>query len=227
MSPFPELWDFAGEHGEYARSFQDLFARAVQPWEILTLLNAYLKSKLNSIQGEKIRSFVPTGVQLEEEVFIDQGCTIEAGAFIRGPTWIGKGCEIRSGCYIRGEVLVGAGVIIGHASELKHCILCDGSQAPHFNYVGDSILGHHAHIGAGVILSNFRLDGKEVPVRALGSPDKIVTGLAKLGALIGDECEIGCNAVLNPGTILGKGSMVLPLSRVSGTWPAGSRIREK
>jgi NDP-sugar pyrophosphorylase family protein len=101
------------------------------------------------------------------------------------------------------------------------------AQAPHFNYVGDSIMGWHAHIGAGVILSNFRLDGGMVPVRALGSIEKLESGLQKLGALIGDECEIGCNTVLNPGTVLGERSVVLPLSLLSGTWPAKSKIDHK
>ncbi len=215
---FPLLWD--PEKNE----FRDLFEKASLPWEVLSHLDAYIEQKLQETKGPKVRSPVPEGLHLEGPVFIDEDCKIEAGVFIRGPAWIGKGCEIRNGCYIRGGVLAGEGVVLGHASEFKHCVLVGMAQAPHFNYVGDSVLGWHAHIGAGVILSNFRLDGKAVPVRGLGSIERIDSGLAKLGALIGDECEIGCNSVLNPGTIVGERSVVFPLSLISGTWPAHSRI---
>jgi NDP-sugar pyrophosphorylase family protein len=215
---FPALWNV--DWGE----FSELFERAAYPWDILTLLDEYLSLRLRAVSAPKIRSSIPPGAHIEGNVFIDEGCIVEEGAFIRGPAWIGSGCEIRSGCYVRGGVLVGRGAVLGHASEFKHCVLLDRAQAPHFNYVGDSVLGFCAHIGAGVILSNFRLDGKVVPVRALGSTDRIDTGLSKFGSLIGDECEIGCNTVLNPGTILGERSLVMPLSLVSGTWPPESRI---
>ena len=194
------------------------------PWDVLKLLDSYLRSRLDAVSGEKIRSSIPKGVHIEGDVFIDEGCIIEEGAFIRGPAWIGKGCEIRSHCYIRGGLLAGSGVVLGHASEFKHCILLERAQAPHFNYVGDSVLGHHAHIGAGVILSNFRLDGKPIRAKCLDSREKFETELTKFGALIGDNCEIGCNSVLNPGTILGERSIVMPMSLVSGTWPLESRI---
>ncbi|MCX7786092.1 MAG: UDP-N-acetylglucosamine diphosphorylase [Spirochaetes bacterium] len=215
---FPLLWD--PEKNE----FRILFEKASAPWEVLMCLDAYIEEKLQEVKGAKIRSPIPEGVHLEGPLYIDEDCRIEEGAFIRGPAWIGRGCEIRNGCYIRGSVLTGAGVVLGHASEFKHCVLLGMAQAPHFNYVGDSVLGWHAHIGAGVILSNFRLDGKPVTVRGVRSSDRINSGLVKLGALIGDECEIGCNSVLNPGTILGANSSVFPLSLVSGTWPEFSRI---
>jgi len=215
---FPSLWDFA------RNEFRDLFESVTLPWQVLQKLDAYLTQKLSTIEGCKILSTVPDGAHIEGEVYIERDCMIENGSYIRGPTWIGRGCEIRSGCYIRGGVIAGEGAILGHASEFKHCILLGMAQAPHFNYVGDSIMGWHAHIGAGVILSNFRLDGAMVPVRALGSMEKLESGLQKFGALIGDECEIGCNSVLNPGTILGEKSVVLPLSLFSGTWPAKSKI---
>lgn len=215
---FPALWDFGRSE------FSGLFEKAERPWDILKLLDMYLSSRLEAVSGPKIRSFVPAGVHIEGDVFIDEACTVEDGAYVRGPAWIGRGCEIRSGCYIRGGVLVGEGAVLGHSSEFKHCIVLDHAQAPHFNYVGDSIMGHRAHIGAGVILSNFRLDGKNVPVRALGSKHNIDSGLSKFGALIGDGCEVGCNTVLNPGTILGEKSVVMPLSSVAGTWPHESRI---
>lgn len=218
---FPALWDPA------KNEFRDLFEKAALPWEVLSCLDAYLEQKLQEVKNPKIRSSIPEGVRIEGSVFIDEDCRIEEGVFIRGPVWIGRGCEIRSGCYIRGGVLAGSGVVLGHSSEFKHCILLGMSQVPHFNYVGDSVMGWHAHIGAGVILSNFRLDGKPVKVHPVGSLERIDSGFTKLGALIGDECEIGCNSVLNPGTILGEKSVVFPLSLISGTWPAGSRIENE
>jgi NDP-sugar pyrophosphorylase family protein len=218
---FPALWDL--KHSE----FFGLFESAEFPWDVLKLLDAYLQSKLESVSGPKIRSFIPHGVHIEGDMFIDEGCAIEEGVYIRGPAWIGKNCEVRSGCYIRGGVLAEEGAVLGHSSEFKHCVLLGLAQAPHFNYVGDSVMGRHAHIGAGVILSNFRLDGKVVPARALGSKERIDSGLPKFGALIGDGCEIGCNTVLNPGTILGERSVVMPLSLVSGTWPRESRIENQ
>ncbi len=153
---------------------------------------------------------------------------METGAYIRGPAWIGDGCEIRQGAYLRGTVLAGKGAVLGHASEFKRCVLLEGAQAPHFDYVGDSILGIKSHIGAGVILSNLRLDKRNVRVALLGPEEKPGrfedSGLQKFGALIGDGCEVGCNSVLNPGTILGARSMVAPLTQVKGTWRAASSI---
>ena len=215
---YPALWD--PEKNE----FYDLFKIATFPWDVLSFLTEYILEKLRELKGPRMRSYIPEGVHLEGAIYIDEDCRVEKGAFIRGPAWIGKGCEIRNGCYIRGSVLAGAGAILGHSSEFKHCVLLGKAQAPHFNYVGDSVMGWHAHIGAGVILSNFRLDGKPIKVNTLKPVARLDSGLAKLGALIGDECEIGCNSVLNPGTILGEKSVVLPLSLISGTWCAGSRI---
>ena len=220
MNDFPRLWNIE-ESG-----FVDLFAQLEAPWEALHRLDGYLASLLQKAgaSGLMVLSPVPEGVHIEGLVYIAEHCVIESGAFIRGPAWIGPGCEIRSGCYIRGSVIAGSGAVLGHASEFKHCILLPHAQAPHFNYVGDSVMGIHAHIGAGVILSNYRLDGKPVAVRSMGTGERIETGLAKFGALIGDSCEIGCNTVLNPGTILGALSVVLPLSNIRGTWPDGSRL---
>lgn len=166
---------------------------------------------------------------IQGEVFVGAGSRIEAGAMVKGPAWIGRGCEVRQGAYLRGFVLAGDGAVLGHASEFKHCILLEGSQAPHFNYVGDSILGIRSHIGAGVILSNVRMDKRQVRIQLL-SPDGqpgleyAATGLEKLGAILGDGCEVGCNSVLNPGTLLGRGCFVAPLSTVKGSHGARTRI---
>jgi len=233
---FPLLWNWQKS------CFAALFAEAEMPWDVLHELDRYLDMLLAS-SGTEIRSPVPQGAHIEGRVFVDEGCRIESGAFIRGPAWIGAGCEIRAHCYIRGGVLAAPGALLGHASEFKQCILMEGAQAPHFNYIGDSVMGIHSHVGAGVILSNYRLDGKAVRVRLPGhvplqkehgandvqwptpaQPFSIETGLAKFGALLGDYCEIGCNSVLNPGTILGESSVVMPLTEVRGTWPAESRL---
>lgn len=220
MSEFPRLWDF--EKSEFA----DLFSSMLAPWDALHKLDGYLGLLLKKagVSEPKVLSPVPEGAHIEGPVYIAEDCVIEPGAFVHGPAWIGPGCEIRSGCYIRGGVVAESSVVLGHASEFKHCILLSHAQAPHFNYVGDSILGIHAHLGAGVILSNYRLDGKPVLARGLETDERIATGLAKFGALIGDYCEIGCNTVLNPGTILGAECVVLPLSNIRGTWQAGARL---
>jgi len=168
---------------------------------------------------------IEPGAMIQGPVHIGRGCRVETGVFIRGPAWIGDNCEIRQAAYLRGFVLAGDNAVLGHACEFKHCLLLEYAQAPHFNYVGDSILGVRAHIGAGVILSNVRLDKKNIRARSLESPrESIDTGLEKFGAILGDECEIGCNSVLNPGTILGARCRALPLSRVKGSWPEESLI---
>jgi NDP-sugar pyrophosphorylase family protein len=133
---------------------------------------------------------------------------VEHGAMIKGPAWIGEGCEIRNGAYIRENVILGDGVVAGNSSEFKNCLVFNDAEVPHFNYVGDSILGHKAHLGAGVILSNVRLDRAQISVA--GAEGAIPTGLKKFGAVVGDRSEIGCNAVLSPGSIIGRSCIVYP-----------------
>lgn len=223
-----------------ATAFARLFTYLDQPWEALTALDTYLgillaEDPLAGTQGDLrlgARSRIEPGVHIEGSVHIGADCLVETGAYIRGPAWIGDRCEIRQGAYLRGIVLAGDGAVLGHASEFKRCVLLEGAQAPHFNYVGDSILGVRAHIGAGVILSNVRLDKRTVRASLLADEgdDAPVglsfqdTGLEKFGALIGDACEVGCNSVLNPGSILGARCKVAPLSLVKGSWPEGSAI---
>ena len=139
---------------------------------------------------------------------------------IKGPAWIGEGCELRKGCYIRENVIIGNGVVVGNSSEIKNALIFDEAQIPHFNYVGDSILGFKAHLGAGAILSNVRLDRGEVIV-TIGS-QKIATGLKKFGAILGDRVEVGCNAVLSPGSIIGRDSIIYPNTSWRGTLPENS-----
>ncbi|MBE3560892.1 MAG: hypothetical protein IMW89_16980, partial [Ktedonobacteraceae bacterium] len=135
----------------------------------------------------------------------------------------GRGCIVRHGAYVRADTLAGENCIIGHASETKNAILLPGSSAAHFAYVGDSILGNRVNLGAGVKLANFRLDGGQITVRA--NNQKYATGLNKLGAILGDDCQLGCNSVCNPGTLLGPRSVVYALTSVSGYHAAGSILK--
>ncbi len=199
------------EHTEH----RALFENTTACWEVLPRITSYLQFRLKpAVHGKLIgRPFI--GAQ----VFIGRGTIVEPGAVIKGPAWIGEDCEIRAGCYIRENVLVGNGNVLGNSSEFKNCLLFDGVQAPHFNYVGDSILGHRAHLGAGVILSNVKLD--KSPVTVQGPEGVVPTGLRKFGAVVGDEAEIGCNSVLSPGSMIGRNCVVYPGSQWRGVLPHG------
>jgi bifunctional N-acetylglucosamine-1-phosphate-uridyltransferase/glucosamine-1-phosphate-acetyltransferase GlmU-like protein len=158
---------------------------------------------------------LPPGLHIEGPVWIHPSVKLPPFGSIKGPVWIGEGVELRPGVYLRGNVIVGAGSVLGNSCEFKNCILLDGVQCPHFNYVGDSILGRKAHLGAGVILSNLRFDQGTVFVK---TPEgRKNTGLRKLGALLGDEAEVGCNASLQPGTLLGRRAVVGPCCAYGGT----------
>jgi NDP-sugar pyrophosphorylase family protein len=193
-----------------------LFEGVTQTWEVLPKLAAYLAT---TIRPEN-RGRVIGSPFIGERVFIGEGTVIEPGAYIKGPAWIGAGCEIRHGAYIRENVIVGAGSIVGNSSEIKNSILFAKCQVPHFNYVGDSILGARVHLAAGVIVSNLKLNGTTIEVRAGG--DVVNTGLRKFGALIGDEVEVGCQAVLNPGSVLGRRALIYPGVCWRGVLKAGS-----
>src|SRR5438045_4847633 len=154
---------------------------------------------------------------ISNTVFIGSGTIVEQGGVIKGPAWIGETCDVRSGCYVRENVSVGEGVVMGNWCEFKNCILCDEAEVPHVNYVGDSILGFRAHLGAGVILSNVKLDHREISVVA--ADYTIPTGLTTFGAIIADRTEIGCNAVLNPGTVIGRDCIIYPVANNRGEVP--------
>jgi bifunctional N-acetylglucosamine-1-phosphate-uridyltransferase/glucosamine-1-phosphate-acetyltransferase GlmU-like protein len=163
-------------------------------------------------------------VLLGRKIALGKGVLIETGAMVKSPAIIGDQTEVRHGAYIRGYCLTGKSCVIGHATEVKHSIFLDHAKAGHFAYIGDSILGNHVNLGAGTKLANLRFTQGEVPIR---TPDgQIMTGLRKLGALLGDQVQTGCNSVTNPGTILGKKSFVLPNTTVpSGLHDSGSLIR--
>jgi len=193
-----------------------IFEKTVNVWEALRGIGTYLQFRLQpAIKAELIGKPV-----IEDNVFIGKGTIVEHGAMIKGPAWIGEDCEIRNGCYIRGNVVVGNDVVLGNSCEFKNCLIFDGARIPHFNYVGDSILGYKAHLGAGVILSNVRLDHQEIQVAA--PTGKVSTGLKKFGAIIGDYAEIGCNAVLSPGSVIGCHSVIYPGCQWRGILPPHS-----
>jgi NDP-sugar pyrophosphorylase family protein len=196
-----------------------LFENQRYVWDALKQIASYLQFRLQpAIHGELLgKPFI------SNNVFVGAGTIVEQGAMLKGPAWIGENCHIRSGCYVRENVIAGDGVVMGNSCEFKNCILFNGVQVPHFNYVGDSILGHRAHLGAGVILSNVKLDHREIHVAA--NEGDIATGLTKFGAIIGDRTEIGCNAVLNPGAILGRDCIVYAGANFRGVLPEGSILK--
>lgn len=185
------------------------------PWECLPYLKDFILSA-----GESLSEgfYSPA-----EGIFISRSAKIAESASVSAPCIIGAGSEVRHCALIRGGVIIGKDCVIGNSTELKNCILSDSVQVPHYNYVGDSILGYRAHLGAGAIISNLKSDRTEVLVSFDGG--RIATGLRKFGAVVGDRAEIGCNAVLNPGSIVGSGSTVYPLCAVRGFIPPDSILR--
>lgn len=168
---------------------------------------------------------VQAGAYLEGgAIELRAGAIIEAGAWVTGPTILGPGTAVRHGAYVRGGVLTGEGAVIGHTSEVKSSILMNKSKAPHFAYVGDTILGNHVNLGAGTKVSNLKINNTEIKVRAFGQ--KIPTGLRKFGAIVGDGAETGCNSVLNPGVLLGRRCMVYPAIGVpAGYYPENTTLK--
>jgi len=212
--------DFFALPASLARFAPNFLAEA-PPWHWLTQIAAALGSVEIGASGPKI----PPGVHIEGKVWLHPSVKLPAYATIIGPVYIGANTQIRPGAFIRGQVIVGEGCVLGNASEFKNCLLLDGVQAPHFNYVGDSLLGTGAHLGAGVICSNLRLDQEEVSLRL---PSGLVkTGLKKFGAVLGDGAEVGCNAVLNPGTLLGPRALVMPGTVFGGYLPAATIARSR
>jgi UDP-N-acetylglucosamine diphosphorylase / glucose-1-phosphate thymidylyltransferase / UDP-N-acetylgalactosamine diphosphorylase / glucosamine-1-phosphate N-acetyltransferase / galactosamine-1-phosphate N-acetyltransferase len=196
-----------------------LFENQKYVWDALKQIASYLQFRLKpGVLGELLgKPFIGNSV------FVGAGTIVEQGAVLKGPAWIGEKCHIRSGCYVRENVIVGNGVVMGNSCEFKNSIIFDEAQVPHFNYVGDSILGYQAHLGAGVILSNVKLDHSEIAVAT--SEGNIATGLTKFGAIVGDRTEIGCNAVINPGSVLGRDCLVYPSVNFRGVLPHGNVVK--
>ena len=189
----------------------EFLARFTYPWEALPEIGAAIRALGAGLSAAEYD-------QPRPGVWIAKSATVAPTAFIGDNTIIGPETEVRHGAFIRGNALVGAGVVVGNSVELKNVILFDKVQVPHYNYVGDSILGYRSHMGAGSITSNVKSDKTLVTVRC--GEEKIETGLKKFGAILGDLVEVGCNSVLNPGTVIGRDANVYPLSSVRGTIPA-------
>lgn len=208
---FFDLEDF-----QHARIFEGL----EYVWEVLPRIGEYIREKLRAGIHGKI---VPGAYVDERKVSIGEGSVVEPGACLLGPVIIGRNCEIRSGAYVRENCLIGDRSVVGHATEVKNAIFLNGAKAPHFNYVGDSVLGARANLGAGTKLSNVKVTGETVTVR-IG--DKVYeTGLKKFGAIVADGVETGCNSTLNPGTIVGKGALIYANASVRGYIPPGTIVK--
>lgn len=186
---------------------KDLFLEINYPWEILPRIKDFIVNFGKNLPKNEFD-------EISENVWISKAAKIANSACIMGPTIIGKSTEIRHCAFIRGCAIIGENCVVGNSTEIKNAILFNGVQVPHFNYIGDSILGYKSHFGAGSIISNVKSDKTDVKVVYDGI--KIETGLRKFGAIVGDNVEIGCNAVLNPGTIIGRNSSVYPTSMVRG-----------
>ncbi len=189
-------------------------------WEALKKIEAYLDQVAKQNPPKRF-----PGASIGDRVMIGAGTVVEPGAMIKGPAIIGKNCQIRHNAYLRENVIIGDDCVVGNASELKNALLFNGAQVPHYNYVGDSILGYKAHLGAGVKISNVKLLAGNIFVELDGQA--FDTGLRKFGALLGDRAEAGCNAVLNPGSILGRGAVVYPNVFWRGLLPANTIAKNK
>ncbi len=192
-----------------------IFESGTPVWSVLSKIGPYLEEQLAKVDGELIKGSVHPTAIVGTKVYIAEGAIVEAKAVIQGPAWIGAGTVVRSGAYLRNNIIVGENCTLGNSCEFKNCLLFNNVEAPHFNYVGDSILGHKAHLGAGVICSNVRLDRRNIVVRGNGG-ELIDTGLRKFSAIIGDRTEVGCNSVLSPGTLFGKDCIIYPLTHWQG-----------
>lgn len=184
-----------------------IFEGATYPWEVLPKISAFIIKLGESLSEEEYE-------RRGDNIWIAKSATIFPSAYIGGPAIIGKEAEVRQGAFIRGNAIVGEGAVVGNSTELKNVILFNKVQVPHYNYVGDSILGYKAHMGAGAVTSNVKSDKTLVKVSCDG--ERLETGLKKFGAMLGDRVEVGCNSVLNPGTVIGRDSNIYPLSSVRG-----------
>jgi NDP-sugar pyrophosphorylase family protein len=198
-----------------------LFEGCECAWDVLAKIEAYLAVNLRPGLHNECDGVAYVGSQ----VFIGEGTLVEDGAMIKGPAIIGRNCEIRHNAYIRQNVIIGDNCIVGNSCEVKNAVFFNHAVAPHFNYVGDSILGYKAHLGAGVKISNFKLMPGNIVVEFEGN--RVDTGLRKFGALLGDNTEIGCNTVLNPGSIIGRGSIIYANTNWRGVLKQNSVVKNR
>ena len=197
---------------------KDILNGVTYPWEVLPKISSFILELGVTLSEDEYE-------KRGENVWVAKSAKVAPTAFINGPAIIGKDAEVRHCAFIRGNAIVGEGAVVGNSTELKNVILFNKVQVPHYNYVGDSVLGYKSHMGAGSITSNVKSDKKLVVVKA--GDEKIETGMKKFGAMLGDEVEVGCGSVLNPGTVVGNHSNIYPLSSVRGFVPANSIYKKQ
>ena len=197
---------------------KDIFDGVIYPWEVLPKIGSFIMELGKTLSEDEYE-------KRGENIWIAKSASVAPTAYINGPAIIGKNAEVRHCAFIRGNTIVGEGAVVGNSTELKNVILFNKVQDPHYNYVGDSVLGFKSHMGAGSITSNVKSDKKLVVVK---TPEgRIETGMKKFGAMLGDEVEVGCGSVLNPGTVVGSHSNIYPLSSVRGYIPGGSIYKKQ
>lgn len=197
---------------------KELFEGLTYPWEALAKISDFIRKLGPTLDAERYE-------QRGEDVWVAKSAAVAPTAFLNGPLIIDEDAEIRHCAFIRGSAIVGKGSVVGNSTELKNVVIFNSVQVPHYNYVGDSILGYKSHMGAGSITSNVKSDKTLVVVK--DKEEKIETGLKKFGAMLGDYVEVGCNSVLNPGTVIGSHTNVYPLSSVRGVVPANSIYKNR
>lgn len=197
---------------------KDLFEGATYPWEVLGKISGFIRELGPKLDPERFE-------QSGEEIWVAKSANVAPTAFLNGPLIIDEEAEIRHCAFVRGSAIVGRGSVVGNSTELKNVVIFNSVQVPHYNYVGDSVLGYKSHMGAGSITSNIKSDRTVVVIR--DQTEQLETGLKKIGAMLGDYVEVGCNSVLNPGTVIGRGSNIYPLSSVRGVIPANSIYKNR
>lgn len=196
----------------------ELFTGVTYPWEVLSKIEAFIVELGNTLSAEEYD-------KKGENIWIAKSATVAPTAYINGPCIIDKDAEVRHCAFIRGKAIIGEGAVVGNSTELKNVVLFNRVQVPHYNYVGDSILGFKSHMGAGSITSNVKSDKQLIIIK--DGNQKIETKLKKVGAMLGDHVEVGCGSVLNPGTIIGRNSNIYPLSSVRGVVAANSIYKKQ
>lgn len=197
---------------------KELFKKTNYPWEALPYIRDYIITLGNNLDKDNY-------TEIEDHIWVGSNVEIDKLSTIIAPCIIDDNTIIRPGAYIRGNAIIGKNCVIGNSTEIKNSIIFDNCQLPHYNYVGDSILGYHVHLGAGVILSNLKNDGTNIDIKYKGK--KLPTGMRKMGSVIGDSTEVGCNSVLYPGTIIGKNTNIYPLTRVRGIINSNSIVKDE
>ena len=199
---------------------KELFDGKTYPWEVLPEIGSFILQLGPTLDKDIFE-------QRGENIWIAKDVTIAPTATLNGPLIIDEGTEVRPGAFIRGNAIIGKNCVVGNSTEIKNDVIFNNVQVPHYNYVGDSVLGFHSHMGAGSITSNVKSDKTLVVVKDTQSEEKIETGLKKFGAMLGDYVEVGCNSVLNPGTVIGACSNIYPLSMVRGVIPRDSIFKNR